>query len=153
MLPVTTLTAAVLGLFYVWLAIQVIRLRNHHHVSTGDGGHHDLTLAIRAHGNCAEYLPISLILLGLAELNQGEPLCAGGVRGLDYRGPRLSRPGLPGQDGAPAAAGSGHEVHRPGDHRAGALRCGFGGRGRVDEARHLTQATARRSLVCRVGKP
>jgi uncharacterized protein len=86
MLPVTTLTASVLGLFYVWLAIQVIRLRRNHKVSTGEGGHHDLTHAIRAHGNCAEYLPISLILLGLAELNQGETWVLAGFAGLIVAG-------------------------------------------------------------------
>lgn len=89
MLPVTTLTAAALGLFYVWLAIQVIRLRRRHKVSTGDGGYPDLTLAIRAHGNCAEYLPISLILLGLAELNQGLPIVLAGFAGLMITGRAL----------------------------------------------------------------
>lgn len=89
MLPITTLTAAVLGLFFVWLALQVIRLRRSHKVSTGDGGHRDLTLAIRAHGNCAEYLPISLILLGLAELNQGQTWVLAGFAGLIVTGRAL----------------------------------------------------------------
>ncbi len=70
MLKITMLLAAVLALLYVWLAVQVIQLRRKHHVSLGAGGHADLDLAIRAHGNFAEYVPLSLILLACAELNQ-----------------------------------------------------------------------------------
>lgn len=78
MLPITTLTAALLGLCLFWLALQVIKLRRRHHVSLGDKGHKDLALAIRAHANFTEYAPISLILLGLAELNGGHPLVLAG---------------------------------------------------------------------------
>ncbi len=69
LLPVTTLNATLLGLAYVGLAWRVIHLRRRHRVPIGDGGHDALTRAIRAHGNFAEYVPISLILLLLGELN------------------------------------------------------------------------------------
>jgi hypothetical protein len=78
MLPITTLTAAFLASLYIALAFNVIGLRRRHHVSIGDAGHADLAMSIRAHGNLAEYLPICLILLGLAELNAAPP----GVTGL-----------------------------------------------------------------------
>lgn len=70
MLTVTSVTAAILALFYVYLSIRIIHLRRQLHVSLGDGGHQDISLAIRAHGNFSEYVPISLILLACAELNQ-----------------------------------------------------------------------------------
>ena len=69
MLPITTLTAALLAVLYIALAFKIIGLRRQHRVSIGDDGHTDLAVSIRAHGNLAEYMPISLILLGLAELN------------------------------------------------------------------------------------
>ena len=86
MLPITTLTTAFLSLFHVWLAFQVIHLRRRLRVSMGDGGHQELTRAIRAHGNCAEYLPISLILLGLVELQRGHPWVLGAFAALIITG-------------------------------------------------------------------
>lgn len=71
MLPVTTITASLLAGLYIWIAFKVIGLRRLHSVSTGDGGHPALTMAIRAHGNLTEYVPIALILLLLGELNKG----------------------------------------------------------------------------------
>jgi len=69
MLKVTALLGSVLGLMYVWLAVKVVMLRRYHRVSIGGAGHNDLEMAIRAHGNFSEYVPISLILLACAELN------------------------------------------------------------------------------------
>ena len=69
MLKVTALLASLLGLMYVWLAVKVVMLRRYHRVSIGGAGHNDLEMAIRAHGNFSEYVPISLILLACAELN------------------------------------------------------------------------------------
>lgn len=86
MLPITTLTAALLGLCQFWLTLQVIKLRRRHHVSIGDQSHKDLALAIRAHANFTEYVPISLILLGLAELNGGHPLALAGFAVLMLAG-------------------------------------------------------------------
>lgn len=86
MLPITTFTATLLGLGLFWLALQVIRLRRHHHASLGDQGHRDLALAIRAHANFTEYAPISLILLGLAELNGGHALVLAGFAVLMVAG-------------------------------------------------------------------
>lgn len=79
MLPISMMTAALLALWFIWLAFRVIRLRRQYQVSTGDGGHSDLVQAIRAHGNFSEYVPISLILLILAELDHGHPLILGGL--------------------------------------------------------------------------
>lgn len=66
-LPVTALYAGLMGLWLVWLGYVVVRRRRRHDVSVGDGGVRELELAVRAHGNACEYVPIALILLALAE--------------------------------------------------------------------------------------
>ncbi len=68
-LPITAVTAAMLGLIFVRLSLNVINFRRQHRVSLGSAGHDDLERAIRAQGNFAEYVPISLILIGCLELN------------------------------------------------------------------------------------
>lgn len=69
----TSVCASILALIYVGLSAHVIVRRRRLHVGVGDGGNHALGIAIRMHGNFAEYVPISLILMFLAELN-GTPL-------------------------------------------------------------------------------
>ena len=68
--PITTLTAVTLALVYVRLALGVIKLRRQHGVKLGTGTQPDLEAAVRAHANFAEYVPLVLILLLLAEINQ-----------------------------------------------------------------------------------
>lgn len=69
MLPITTLIASFLSLFFVWLSMQVIKRRRQLRVLLGVGGQEELEWAIRAQGNFSEYVPISLILFGCAEFN------------------------------------------------------------------------------------
>ena len=64
---ITPIYAALLGLIYVGLSINVIRTRSEQSVSLGDGGDQLLTRRIRGHGNFAEYVPIALILLAFLE--------------------------------------------------------------------------------------
>ena len=71
--PITAATAIVLVPIFVRLAFGVIKLRHLHKVSLGSGGHADLEAAIRAHGNFAEYVPFSLLLILSAEIN-GSPM-------------------------------------------------------------------------------
>lgn len=66
-LTITGLTAAALALLLVFLSVTTIRMRMKHRAAFGDAGQHDLTAAIRAHGNLTEYAPIGLILIGLLE--------------------------------------------------------------------------------------
>ncbi|WP_104017531.1 MAPEG family protein [Roseovarius nitratireducens] len=72
-LTVTPLYAGLLGLLFVILSIRVITTRFAARVTLGDGGDKMLAKRIRVHGNFAEYAPMGLILLALAEL-QGAPL-------------------------------------------------------------------------------
>jgi uncharacterized membrane protein YecN with MAPEG domain len=65
---ITPFYAGLLALLYVGLAVQVIRLRRRERVALGDGGRKSLQRAMRVHVNFAEYVPLALILLLLAEL-------------------------------------------------------------------------------------
>ncbi len=68
-LPVETMHyAGLFGLLFLalslWVSMGRARFRVHH----GDGGHQSLNRRIRAHANFAEYVPMALILIGLAEM-------------------------------------------------------------------------------------
>ena len=65
---VTALYAGILGLMSIALGVPIGRLRGKYGVSLGDGGHPDLLLAMRRHGNFMEWIPLTLTLLALLEL-------------------------------------------------------------------------------------
>jgi uncharacterized protein len=62
--------AGLFALFYVFLALRVSILRTRAHVMVGSGGNTLLERAIRAHGNCGEYVPFALLLLGFMEMQR-----------------------------------------------------------------------------------
>ena len=76
-MPITLLTASILGLIFVWLSFAVVRLRIGGTASLGTGKEtlgrgedpksQPLLVAVRTQANFAEYVPLSLILLGLLE--------------------------------------------------------------------------------------
>ena len=70
-LSLTGFYASLLGILYIGLTINIIRLRRKFQVGIGDGDNRVLAKAIRVHGNFAEYTPIALILLASYELNGG----------------------------------------------------------------------------------
>ncbi|RAI57571.1 MAPEG family protein [Roseicella frigidaeris] len=71
-LPATSLYAALLAVLVVLLSLRVIRLRQRYHILLGTP-HRLVERAVRAHGNCVEYGPLGLVLLGLLE-GMGLPL-------------------------------------------------------------------------------
>jgi len=71
--PITALYAGLLALLLVLLALRVVRLRWKFRVGLGDGGEKAMIRAIRIHGNATEHVPIALLLLLVAELNQTGP--------------------------------------------------------------------------------
>lgn len=92
--------AALLGLLYVILSVRVIRYRRGHRISLGHANDPKLERLVRAHGNFAEYVPISLLLLCLVEAERWSPyllhalclsLCAGrlahaqAIPSMDFR--------------------------------------------------------------------
>ncbi len=72
-MTIVALYAGILGLLYLPLAANVIRIRRADSISLGDGGNALLERRIRAHGNFAEYVPIALILIALAEAGGSWP--------------------------------------------------------------------------------
>lgn len=67
-LAVTPVYAGILAFLYLYLAYAVIRRRYSDHISLGDGGDASFLRTVRAHGNFAEYVPIALLLMAMAEL-------------------------------------------------------------------------------------
>ena len=55
------------SLLFVVLSFRVIAGRRASSTALGDGSNPDLFRRIRVHSNFAEYVPLALILLGLAE--------------------------------------------------------------------------------------
>lgn len=80
-LPVTAVYAALSALLLVLLAVRVIGRRQTARIALGTGGDRDLEQRVRAHANAAEYIPLALILLGLAE-GLGAPALALHALGL-----------------------------------------------------------------------
>lgn len=66
-MPITALYAGVLAVVFIALSFYVISGRYNLKVSLGDAGHADLAKRIRVHANFAEYTPLGLILLAVAE--------------------------------------------------------------------------------------
>lgn len=66
---VSTVYICAAALWIVFLSIHVIKTRRTLNVRMGDGGHDELLVAQRMHGNAVEYLPILLILLVVLEMN------------------------------------------------------------------------------------
>lgn len=64
---ITALYAGLLGLMYLGLTVFVIKGRFKNKLSLGDGGDESMTRRIRSHGNFAEFVPFTVILLFIAE--------------------------------------------------------------------------------------
>lgn len=64
-MPITTLTAGIVGLLLVVLSLRVIQARRD--ASKSEDGETLLQRRIRGQGNLIEYAPLALILLGLLE--------------------------------------------------------------------------------------
>ncbi len=67
-MTVTPFYAGLATLFFVFLSFRVIGMRRAAHVALGDGGDRLLMRRLRAHGNFAEYVPLAIVLMALAEL-------------------------------------------------------------------------------------
>ncbi|MEL7092326.1 MAG: MAPEG family protein [Pseudomonadota bacterium] len=72
-MTVTPIYAALLALLYIALSAQVILYRRRNRVSLGDGGQKELAQLVRAHGNCAEYGTLGIVLLAIVELQGAAP--------------------------------------------------------------------------------
>ena len=70
----TPIYASILTFILLFLIVRVIKLRRKHGVGLGDGGHYELTQAIRSHGNFIETAPWALFLMLLLDLQHAEPM-------------------------------------------------------------------------------
>jgi hypothetical protein len=64
---ITSVFAALLGIFYFFLTVFVIKTRRRLKISLGDGNNPEMLQAISAHSNFQAYAPFLLILLYLVE--------------------------------------------------------------------------------------
>jgi len=64
---ITGFYAGILGIIFAWLSLNVAKTRVNFQVALGDDGNFEMQRRIRAQGNFAEYTPLFLILLFLAE--------------------------------------------------------------------------------------
>lgn len=79
---VTALYGALNAMLNVFLANRVSTLRRREKVGLGTGESKELLVAVRAHANNAEFVPLALVMLLLAELCGGPSLwlhVAGGL--------------------------------------------------------------------------
>ena len=67
-MSITPVYAGLLSLLYLILSFRVIAARRAQSLGLGDGGNNDMLRRIRAHGNFAEYVPLVLVLMAFAEL-------------------------------------------------------------------------------------
>lgn len=65
---VTPFFAALLAGLFMVLTVRVINARGSEHIGLGDQGNEKLLRRMRAHSNCAEYVPFTLLLMLLIEL-------------------------------------------------------------------------------------
>jgi uncharacterized membrane protein YecN with MAPEG domain len=66
-MTITALYAGVLAPLYVLLAVRVIAIRRRAKIALGDGGEPGMLRCMRVQANFAEYVPLALILMALAE--------------------------------------------------------------------------------------
>lgn len=71
-MSITPIYAGLATLLFVFLSFRVIGLRRTVGVGLGDGGDRLLQRRLRVHGNFAEYVPLALVLMALAELQDAQ---------------------------------------------------------------------------------
>ena len=72
-MPITALYGGLLVPLFIWLSVRVIGVRRSARVSVGDGGDKGLARRMRVHANFAEYVPLALLLMALAESLRTDP--------------------------------------------------------------------------------
>lgn len=72
-MKIVPIYAAVLAVFFVFLAVRTIRTRQRLRISLGDSGDASMLRAIRVHANFAEYVPFALLLAMIVEIQGTRP--------------------------------------------------------------------------------
>ena len=66
-ISITPINTALIAFLFVGLSVRTLRLRHRFKVAVGTGNERELERAMRAHANCAEYVPIALLLVFFLE--------------------------------------------------------------------------------------
>lgn len=66
---ITLLYAGLLGILSIIVTLGVGKARSNTGVSLGDGGNTEVITAMRRHANFVEFVPLTLLLIALLELN------------------------------------------------------------------------------------
>jgi uncharacterized membrane protein YecN with MAPEG domain len=66
-MQITAFYASLLAVLYLYLSLRVIGVRRERRVELGDGEDRELLRRIRVHANFAEYVPMALLVMALAE--------------------------------------------------------------------------------------
>jgi len=82
MFSVTGVFTGALALFLVALSINAVRHRSRTKISLGAEADQPLNEAARVFGNCAEYVPIGLLVMTMAEANGAAPVLLYTIGGL-----------------------------------------------------------------------
>ena len=69
MLTTTAIYACLLTIVFLWLSLRVIGFRRSNKIALGDNGDRMLLRRTRVQANFTEYVPITLILIAIAEIN------------------------------------------------------------------------------------
>ena len=73
-LTIVPIFSSFFAVLFVLLSINVISKRRKHKVGIGTGRNISVERAMRVHANFAEYVPFSLLLIALLELNRANSL-------------------------------------------------------------------------------
>lgn len=65
---ITPYYAAILALLFIILAVRTIKTRREHKIAIGDGGEKSILRASRVHANFSEYVPFTLLLIAMLEM-------------------------------------------------------------------------------------
>lgn len=71
--------ASILAPLFALLSVNVIAGRQKHKIALGTGLNSDMERRIRVHGNFAEYVPLTLLLLMMLELRGASPVVLHGL--------------------------------------------------------------------------
>ena len=66
---VTPLYAGLLALWFLFLSLRVVRIRQRG-IAFGDNGDVKITRVVRAQANFAEYVPLALLMMGFLEVSR-----------------------------------------------------------------------------------
>lgn len=71
---ITPFYSAILALLFLVLSVRTLRLRRSLKIPIGDAGNRQMLRAMRVHANFAEYVPFSLLLIFMLELQDAHSL-------------------------------------------------------------------------------